>query len=1251
MGRDLDTFIIQNYKKAMEYHEIQTFYQPVIRTSSGQLCSFEALARWIDPKIGTIYPNEFIPVLEREGLIHLLDLTIIRQVCARLRASLANGEPPIPVSVNLSRLDFTLCDIFTAADDIVSDYQIPHDFIYFEITESVIAEEKELMKGIVEQFRCAGYQIWMDDFGSAYSSLNVLKEFSFDELKLDMSFLRPFNLRSRRIVTAMIRMAKDINIHTLAEGVETEEQFVFLRDIGCEKVQGYYFGKPMPFEDAVAGLGKKEIEIEAPQDRTYYDDIGTINFLSAVPFMTREEKDSLYSARQLNSIPLMLAEFSADFFKVLFYNTEFEKMTNNSGMFNSVFTQETLCKPQPYRKISKNIINLMDAVRAAGEVKKLFAIHDKYFEITARCMTQTKEKYCVLVRVTNLTNEKKSDKTGFLDDSVRQIYALYDRVTVMNYAEDSITPLYTDKSANMISGRQGIKQLVEEYAEKFIFPEDKDRFAHVFDPKTAVKRLTESASISFSEVFRTGVGHGNYAWFEYTLLHVSNDDYFLLVLNIHDIAKDFIKNNAQRLTSSGPYSPEQLWSNLTRSSIIRVFWKDQDRRFLGASKGFLDFYGFSSANEIIGRNDEELGWHVHPDLYMNDEYKVINEGVTIQNIPGKCISHGENIDILASKTPLYDENGKITGLLGCFIDKESLSANDQAGRDYSRRELLTGLLNSRGISEQSEAFYDEYYLRGTDFVRFHIGINDFSTINEQYGFDFGDKVLYTFGSALSRDFGLNSAIGRYAGRKFIILQQVGSREEARELCKRIKSIADSIRHVDGKPITLYLSVGYALFSESLDLNEQAKSAEMRLHADHDKNISAENRIEHASELFSLFDDLPVIYSVYHVTHAEHSGQYDAVFFYVNRKYEDFARLPAKALVGHTVRDIFPFFGEDWYFDVKSAALDGKIVEGEFDGPLKEQRFRFTARQILYPGYCAITCTELPVIKRRRYLLIADDAESNRRILGSLLCDEYEIYYACDGVETMELLQKHKDEIALVILDLYMPNMSGQEVLARMKHDDDLMFIPTIVLTDDQDAELDCLKMGAMDFIPKPYPDIKIVKASIAKCIEMSENRELIRNTYYDKLTGLLNADHFMQYVTQYDQNEKGTAFDAYFCDVNRFSEMTKLHGQDFSDRVLHCVGAGIKSLIRKTGGIGCRKEGDTFLFYCPHQNDHERLLRELLDSVSSDGETAGKFSLRLGVYLNAQQEPDIDERFDRAKAAADSVRDDPQKLCGFWEET
>ena len=1085
MGRNLEEFIIKNFQKAIDYHEIQPFYQPVIRTTSRQLCSFEALARWIDPGLGMIYPDEFIPVLEKEGLIHLLDTSILRQVCAEIRSSIANGKTPIPVSVNLSRLNFTICDIFTICDGIVSDYHIPHDFICFEITESVMAEQKDLMTGIVNRFRSAGYQIWMDDFGSAYSSLNVLKEFAFDELKLDMSFLRPFNLRSKRIVTALIRMAKVIDLHTLAEGVETEEQFDYLRDTGCEKVQGYYFGKPMPYEQAVENILAKGIHIETPQERYYYDEIGKIDFLSAVPFMMRNEYNSIDTARQLNSIPLALAEFTDDSFKVLFFNTAFEETARSAGMFTRVFTREMLCQPQPYHMITRNIANLMDSVKVTGDGRMLFTINDEYYEIKARRMAQMDHKYCVLISITNLTKDTQSEKTEYLDDSVRQLYALFERITLINYRTDSIRPLYTDTREDLLSNRQGIGELVEEYSVRYIYPPDREAFACMFDPETVNTRLKERGTISYSEVFRSYARHGQYAWKEYTLLRIDDENYFVLVRSVHEYVKNLISKNREEIHGSGPYSPETLWNNLIRSEMVRLFWKDRDRRFLGASQGFLDFYGFASDREIIGKNDEELGWHVHPDLYMNDEYKVIQEGTTFLNVPGNCMSHGENHEIRASKTPLYDNNGEITGLIGYFLDVNSLSVNDLPGMESSRRDLLTGLLNSRGIAEEAEFFEDEYYLRGTDFVRIHIEINDFRILNEQYGFDFGDKVLCAFGYALNEGFGVRSVVGRYAGRNFTVLQQVENMNEARSLRRKIKDIGRSLREVDGKPITLYLSVGYALFSEFLNIEEQNKNAEMRLHADADQSISAETRVDHALEIFYMFDDLPVPYAVFHVTYGEHSGQYDAVFFYVNHKYEEYFGHTAKELLGHTVRDIFPFLGDEWYQDVKSAALDGNIVEGEFDNPLIGKHFRFTARQIIYPGYCAITSVEMPKAGARKEILIADDIESNREMLGDLLSEDYEISYARDGAEALAILENRGKDISLLILDLYMPKMSGREVMARMQADRTLKSIPVIVLTVDQKAELECLKMGAMDFIPKPYPDIEIVKARIAKCIELS----------------------------------------------------------------------------------------------------------------------------------------------------------------------
>jgi diguanylate cyclase (GGDEF)-like protein len=186
---------------------------------------------------------------------------------------------------------------------------------------------------------------------------------------------------------------------------------------------------------------------------------------------------------------------------------------------------------------------------------------------------------------------------------------------------------------------------------------------------------------------------------------------------------------------------------------------------------------------------------------------------------------------------------------------------------------------------------------------------------------------------------------------------------------------------------------------------------------------------------------------------------------------------------------------------------------------------------------------IPAINVRKAVLIVDDIEMNRDILGDLLDEDYDIFYAADGVETLEVLRSHKEEIDLVLLDLIMPNKSGREVIAEMQVDEELMSIPVIILTADQQAELDCLRIGAMDFIPKPFPDIEIVKARIAKCIELSEDRDLIRHTERDKLTGLLNKDYFFRYVSRLDHINKDTTLDAVVCDVNRFYAINQQYGR------------------------------------------------------------------------------------------------------------
>ena len=272
-------------------------------------------------------------------------------------------------------------------------------------------------------------------------------------------------------------------------------------------------------------------------------------------------------------------------------------------------------------------------------------------------------------------------------------------------------------------------------------------------------------------------------------------------------------------------------------------------------------------------------------------------------------------------------------------------------------------------------------------------------------------------------------------------------------------------------------------------------------------------------------------------------------------------------------------------------------------------------------------------------------------MGDYLSEDYDISYAADGNEALQILRSHKDEIDLVLLDLVMPAKSGRELLAEMQIDEDLSSIPVIIITVSQEAELDCLKIGAMDFIPKPYPDIEIVKARIAKCIELSEDRELIRYTERDKLTGLLNKDYFFRYVGRLDHMYKDTILDAVVCNVNRFHSVNKQYGRQYGDNLLRNLGICMRKLARKTGGISCRESGDSFLLYCPHQDDYEQLMREFLSDLFDEEDIADVIHLRAGVFTDARQTADIEERFNRAKIAADRVKEESGKICCFYENS
>ena len=242
-------YLISHLDQALANQWIQVYYQPIVQADTGRLCDEEALARWIDPEIGTLSPADFIPILEDARLIYKLDLYVLETVLENMQALQKAGFPLVSHSINLSRSDFDSCDIVEAIRERVDQSGISRDRITIEITESIIGSDFEFIKTQIHRFQELGFSVWMDDFGSGYSTLDVLQSLQFDTIKFDMSFLKNLdhNESSRIILTEMMKMAHALGTDTVCEGVETENQAEFLRKIGCSKFQGYYFSKPVPY--------------------------------------------------------------------------------------------------------------------------------------------------------------------------------------------------------------------------------------------------------------------------------------------------------------------------------------------------------------------------------------------------------------------------------------------------------------------------------------------------------------------------------------------------------------------------------------------------------------------------------------------------------------------------------------------------------------------------------------------------------------------------------------------------------------------------------------------------------------------------------------------------------------------------------------------------------------------------------------------------------------------------------------------
>ena len=285
----------------------------------------------------------------------------------------------------------------------------------------------------------------------------------------------------------------------------------------------------------------------------------------------------------------------------------------------------------------------------------------------------------------------------------------------------------------------------------------------------------------------------------------------------------------------------------------------------------------------------------------------------------------------------------------------------------------------------------------------------------------------------------------------------------------------------------------------------------------------------------------------------------------------------------------------------------------------------------------------------RKILVVDDELINRQILGKIIGEEYEVLFAENGKEALQLLDENRGVISLVLLDLLMPEMDGYMVMEEMKKDGELSQIPVIVLTSEKSAEVRSLRMGAVDFIPKPYDTREVIKARINRSVQLSENRSIINATQTDALTGLFNREYFYEYSNIIDHYNPDAAMDAVAVNINRFHLINDMNGRKYGNKVLKKLADAIQGLVKEQHGIACRVDSDSFFLYLPNSKTPEEMLEIMAEGLEGLLDKP-KSRLRLGIYQNVDRSLEPDRRFDRALIACNTIRSNYMQQIAFYDE-
>ncbi|MCR5349679.1 MAG: EAL domain-containing protein [Acholeplasmatales bacterium] len=815
-----EAYVINNLENAIDKKWIQVYYQPIIRGITGKVSDCEALARWIDPIKGILRPIEFIPILENAKLLYKLDLYMLDSILLDFKRREKQGLPLIPISINLSRYDFESVDMASEISRRIEASGYSTNLITVEITESVVGSNPELLKEQISRFHQKGIKVWMDDFGSGYSSLNALSDYEFDLIKLDMNFIRRLKENPKVGITIrnLIHMAEELGIDFLCEGVETQDEADFLVKTGCDKLQGFYYGVPLPLNLNITD--DNIMDQELPGEGSYYENIamkslynlssnsdmdsylvheignnvGIVEYKDGNYYYLRGTKTYRNFLRKYNCFKdhkdnKLSFGYSPDLYR-LFNNTvmraiQSKEWENLRYELNDGISTNTYIKCIGKNEVSKGYalmivqeIATLKNNRLSKKYEHVFSVPFAVFKVITNDdntkVIDTKyvyanEVYCDSINksLSDIVDRRFLDVTPNANE--KWFPYCYEAAVLGKTVRDSI---YSPETRQWLSFV--VAPTEEPLCCNFVFmsvDKDDDNTKQLLS-----KNFSDEAMIKITNILN--VEKDNKQAFSRAVLEIKrvfNADYAFLLFDKID-GKDIILGTKSNNDSVDLIKNEYI-------SLIKSLNKEKD------SDGIIDVTFEEGKNLFRGTSK----------IIINNLYIVPildNKNDTIGHIGLLNCKHDNGI--------LY--KGLLKNIASHFSTKIIGNLMFEKLKYQSEYDALTNVFNRKGFSNCSDDYFENH--KNTPAVYIIMDIDDFKFINDLNGHYVGDETLKHFAKLVESFFGPTAIVGRSGGDEFQVLLTNTTIKQALPLIDKFTYLEKKLV-VDGKEIVYDASMGYA----------------------------------------------------------------------------------------------------------------------------------------------------------------------------------------------------------------------------------------------------------------------------------------------------------------------------------------------------------------------------------------------------------------------------------------------------------